>query len=322
MKRLLSLFVMIALAAGSWLVVDNAQYISDSYVASQYQPSSDMKKIITQLRLTDYGERMTQIGRPQLSDQDTFNAMCRKHAEQSIVLGCYISPYRIYVYNITDEQLEGIRQVTTAHEMLHVAYDRLGQKKKERLGRLLEEALPSVQSEDPTLAARLELYAKTEPGERENELHSILGTEARDLPGELETYYAQYFTDRRVVVNYAEQYGEIFTNLRTAQENSAVELESLAKTIEAQSAAYNAASSQLNADIALFNERASSGDFDSMELFNTEKQVLTLRRNQLQQDRLAINQNIATYNQKRNELQLINGEVQELNSKLDSTTEL
>lgn len=322
MKKIPTLFILIALVAGSWLVVDNTQYISDSYVASQYQPSGDMSTILTQLQLTDAGKRAAYIGRPQLSDQDTFNTMCRQHAEQTIVLGCYISPYRIYVYNITDVQLEGIRQVTTAHEMLHVAYDRLEKEDKKRIGSLLEQALPSVQEKDPTLAKRLELYAQTEPGERENELHSILGTEAVNLPAELETYYKRYFTNRRVVVNFAQQYGTVFTNLRQAQDASVAELEALAKTIEIQSAQYDQDSARLNSDIEHFNEKASSGEFASIEQFNAEKQTLIARRNQLDAKRSAINQNIDTYNQKRKELQLLNVQVEELNAKLDSTTEL
>ena len=46
------------------------------------------------------------------------------------MLGCYILNKGIYVYDITDDRLAGVRQVTTAHEMLHAAYDRLSVKER------------------------------------------------------------------------------------------------------------------------------------------------------------------------------------------------
>ncbi len=321
MKKIATIVSLFLVLIGSWLVVGNAQYISDSVVATQYQPSGEMRRIIADLKLTDEGQRFAAIGRPELSDQSTFNKYCRQHKEQSIVLGCYISPYQIYVYNITDPQLDGIREVTTAHEMLHVAYDRLSAEERQRLGILLEQALPAVQAQDATLAARLELYEKTEPGERQNELHSILGTEAADLPSELEEYYARYFKDRRVVTGFAANYSSVFIQLKSQQDTAVAELESLAQTIEQQTAQYNEASQALNQDIQAFNARAASSDgFSSNEEFTAEKNLLIARRDILEQDRQRINDNIARYNEKRNELQSLNVQVDELNAKLDSTS--
>ena len=38
--------------------------------------------------------------------------------------------YIAYIYNVNDERLNGLKEVTAAHEMLHAAYERLPESDK------------------------------------------------------------------------------------------------------------------------------------------------------------------------------------------------
>ncbi len=319
MRRFLGLLSLLALIAASAWAFLNYQLIIDYAVASQYKPSPAVAELEKQVQFTERGSFLFHAAQAQLDDPAAFNEHCHKKDEQSVVLGCYISPQLIYIYDVKDSRLEGIRQVTAAHEMLHVAYDRLPGSEKDRINRLIDAALPSVLQSKSDLASRLEIYEKTEPGERYNELHSILGSEAEVLPAKLETYYAQYFKDRRIVTSFASSYAKIFAGLKANQEALQAELKALAAEISALSDEYNAEFQQLNNSIEDFNRRAESGAFSSEAEFNAEKAALLSIRDALEAKRQLVNDNISLYNQKRDSLVALNVQVDDLNSSLDST---
>lgn len=320
MKKLLSYLIVILLVVSAFWAYSNKQWLADTYIITQYQPGKDVVEIQNDLRLTDLGERYFLVGQPEVSDSKQFNKQCQKRHEKSVVLGCYVAPFNVYIYNVTDQRLEGAKQVTAAHEMLHVAYDRLSDTEKESIGKLLEAVLPKIQSQDKGLAERLAIYDETEPGERLNELHSILGTEAKDLSAELEKYYSQYFQDRSIVANFAAQYTKIFVDLQNSQQDLVDELKKLAEDINTETELLNKDIADLSSDIEAFNEKANTqGSFSSEVEFNRERQALLDRQAQIESRKVALNQSIEHYNQKRDELQQLNVQVEELNTKLDST---
>lgn len=320
MKKIIQLVtVALVLSAFVWSAL-NVQYIGDRIVASQFTPSPKMSQIISDLQLTDTGLFVLTTARPELNDQQSFNQHCQKKQEKTIVLGCYVSPYNIHIYDVEDARLDGVRQVTTAHEMLHVAYERLSVNEKEKVDTLIKQALPAVQAENKTLAERLTIYDKTEPGERNNELHSILGTEAHTLPHELEVYYQRYFKNRTVVVSFADAYSNVFASLQQNQQIVIDEMKALNQDIEQRVDQYNVDIASLNTSIEAFNQRAQiSGGFNTQEEFDQQKQVLVSLRAKLEDERLSIDQKIEQYNKKRDQLQALNVQIDELNTKLDST---
>jgi DNA repair exonuclease SbcCD ATPase subunit len=116
--------------------------------------------------------------------------------------------------------LQGIMEVTAAHEMLHAAYDRLSDADRERLGEKLKRAARRVQ--DPRLLKVLKEYETNQPNIFVNELHSHLGTELQDLGDpELEEHYEQYFENRQQVVALARQ-----------SQSSLAKLDAIAKTLK------------------------------------------------------------------------------------------
>src|SRR5690606_3442881 len=108
-----------------------------------------------------------------------------------IVLGCFVEGQGIYLYNVSDERLDGVKEVTAAHEVLHAGYSRLSSRDKARINHLLDQAFQA--NNDERIKETVETYRKRDPSIVSNELHSILATEARELPSELEEHYRRYF---------------------------------------------------------------------------------------------------------------------------------
>ncbi|MEK7620737.1 MAG: hypothetical protein AAB395_00075 [Patescibacteria group bacterium] len=320
-RRIITIIaVLLALIGLTWFAF-NHQLVIDQIVVAQFQPAKEVSQIAKQASFTEKGNFLFLAARPELSDRDAFNVHCEKKSEQTVVLGCYIAPRNLYIYNVTDPRLNGVRQVTAAHEMLHVAYDRLGYSEKRRINDLITKALPSVQAADPDLADRIKVYDKTEPGERNNELHSIFGTEAASLPPELEEYYSQYFTDRSVITNFASQYDKVFDGVKNQQDQLVTDLDALAAEIDRLTNEYNAESNQLNSDIGSFNNKATiDGGFSSRSAFDAARNDLIYRQSLLDAKRQTINSKIDQYDQKRAALESLNVKVKELNSKIDSSS--
>lgn len=320
-KRIIALLVTSGAIIGITWAAFNHQLLIDQVVVSQFQPAEEVSQIAKQASFSEKGNFLFLAAKPELNDREDFNKHCEKKSEQTVVLGCYISPRNLYIYNVTDPRLSGVRQVTAAHEMLHVAYDRLGYGEKQRVNDLITKALPSIQAGDPDLADRIKVYDKTEPGERNNELHSIFGTEAASLPPELEEYYSQYFIDRSVITNFASQYDKVFDNVKNQQDQLVADLDALAAEIDRLSDEYDSEANQLNSDIASFNSRASiDGGFSSQSAFYSARNDLIYRQSSLDAKRQTINSKIDQYEQKRTALESLNVKVKELNSKIDSSS--
>lgn len=199
-----------------------------------YDAPTAVAALASDTTMTHYAERLFYVNHPALEDKTAFNQHCADHLEHSAVLGCYHGDRRgIYVYDVTDPRLHGVEQVTAAHEMLHQAYDRLSSKEKKRINELLRN-FNDTQLKDEGIKEKLDIYRKANTPDIENEMHSIFGTEVADLPAELEAYYKQYFTDRKKVVGFAEQYRAEFEKLKDQVAAYDNQLATLEKDIEAE----------------------------------------------------------------------------------------
>jgi len=293
----------------------NRQLLIDSYLAWQYKPSSEITAITSRTTMTEEGKFYFYASHPELNDRESFNSTCTaKDSEQSVVLGCYTG-MRIYVFDIDNPKLDGIKEVTAAHEMLHAAYDRLSITERERVDGLVQAQLSKIT--DERILGLVKEYDKTEPGERLNELHSILGTEVAQLSPELETYYQQYFKNRGAVVALAESYGAVFDELKSRAATLLAELTALADRIDARNAQYTIAAQQLNNDIEAFNARARAGQMTRAQ-FDSERAELEASQSNLQSLYDSIKADIALYDTKRDELEAINTESEVLNRSIDS----
>lgn len=310
------LLSVIFLAGAAWLFL-NRQFVYDNFVVWQFKPADEVRALAVESSMTQKAQFYFYASKPEINDRAAFNANCTSSDEQTVVLGCYAAQ-RIYVFDVDDERLEGIKEVTAAHEMLHAAYERLGSKERERVNLLIEAQLKSVT--DERIQKLIAAYERTEPGEKLNELHSIFATEVADISDELEAYYSQYFTDRAGLVKLSQQYEAVFSTIKAQQEALVAELNELAQKINSGTESYNQQTEQFNEDVKTFNAKASGGGYTSVGAFNADRAKLVARQDSLAALRASVDADITLYNQKMKELESINGQAEQLNQSIDSTS--
>lgn len=315
-KSLVSAVIGISLIVAGLFLWINKQHVIDWLAYQSFEPTEEIVAIVDRTQMSDTGKFYFYASEPVVQNAAQFNQSCERKEPTSAILGCYANN-RIYVYGVTDPRLDGIKEVTAAHEMLHAAYQRLGSSEKAALNELLENEYKKAQG-DEDLAARMEFYAKYEAGERYNELHSIVATEFASIDPKLEAHYQRYFTDRSAVVTLHDMYASVFASLKAHSDELLAQLEELGPQIESQSTAYNAAVRQLNADIQSFNARATSGDFSSRSAFNAERSRLVARADALDRQRSQINRDVATYERLREEYNETAASSNELYKSMDS----
>lgn len=298
------------------LVLLNRQTILDQITVWRYTPSPAIAAMAERASMSPQGRFLFFASIPELLERDSFNEACRSTAtEHAAILGCYASG-RIYLFNISNEQLDGVKEVTAAHEMLHAAYERLSPPEKARVDGLLERQELGAQKE--RIDALMVEYDKSEPGQRLNELHSIIGTEVTQLDPELAAYYDQYFDDRAALTTLAQKYQAVFEQLEARQDSLVDELNRLAGSIDSDSAAYRRAIAALSDDVSSFNRRASSGNM-TRETYDREREDLLARQARLRTTYDRIQRQIDEYETIRTELTSINSQSEALNRSINSS---
>lgn len=310
------LIISLVLFGAAAFLILNRQYVYDQWNAWHYQPSSSINTISERAGLSDKGKFYLAASDAVVEDAAHFNNDCVRQEAKNPILGCYTNLH-IYIYNVTNTELDGIEEVTAAHEMLHAAWDRLSDSGRTRIGNMLDAEYAKIAT--PELKARMDYYSRNEAGERQNELHSILGTEFGNLTPELESYYSQYFTDRKKVVALHDKYESVFTQLTTQADDLYSQLTALGKKISSESAAYNQQATALSAAIQDFNNRAKAGSFTSAAQFNAERASLVAQTNALEAERTSLNAEISSYNDMYTKYQALTVRTQELNNSIDST---
>lgn len=304
------------IGGGVWALT-NQQRISDQFTVWQFDPSATIAEYVTDSGMSDEGKFLFYASRPTIQTNPTFNSTCSNVEENFGVLGCYFpSKKSIYLFDVADERLSGIEQVVAAHEMLHAAWDRLSSAEQARLTPLLE-AEATRMKDDPEFAKTLAFYAKTEPGERANELHSIIGTEFSELDAQLEAHYSEYFTDRSTVVALHEKSNAVFTAQQDASQKLVDQLDALRASIDDDYSSYNSGYDSLNDDIEAFNTRADSGDFHSVDQFNNERESLLSRQDSLNDLYDSVEDDVSTYDDLVEQLESLNATISDLNKSIN-----
>jgi hypothetical protein len=215
---------------------------------------ADQTAMTTQARHDFY------VNHPAIEDRSTFNNDCKSYGEQTIILGCYHGAQGgIYVFKVSDARLNGVEQVTAAHEMLHAAYDRLDNKERTHVNKMLQDYYASSLS-DERVRKTIQDYQKTEPNDVINEMHSVFGTEVANLPPALEEYYQQYFTDRSKIIGFKNQYQGEFTGRETKVEADDAQLKAYKKQIDDNQTRLDAQLSELQAMRARLDQARTSND--------------------------------------------------------------
>ncbi len=229
-NRFVGLGILVVWLLGLSLVAANRQSILDWWQLRNYHAPAAVAQLAIQDTMTDYGRNIFYVNHPLLEDNAQFAGKCPvAGGEQTIVLGCYIngpqyeqfkkiSDGGIFLLSVNDPRLEGVVQVTAAHEMLHGAYDRLRASERTKVDAMLMDYYKH-QLKDQRILDTIDAYKKSEPNDVVNEMHSVFGTEISSLPAPLEQYYRRYFTNRAQVAAFAAQYQLAFTSRKLAITN-------------------------------------------------------------------------------------------------------
>jgi len=255
-RKFASLFVGLFLAGLAVFAWFNRYDIYDFWRLRGYDPPARVVQLADETTMTDHGRKLFYVNHPELQDKEAFNSSCTI-SEQSIVLGCYVAQGGIYLFDITDERLNGVQQVTAAHEMLHAAYARLSSSERKRIDELTNSFFAN--QTDERIKETIQAYQDRDPFVVPNELHSILATEVRSLPLELETYYKQYFKDRQTIVSFSEQYEAAFNEREAKVEAYEKQLESLKISIDNLEKSLVQQEQQLASERARMNALLQSG---------------------------------------------------------------
>lgn len=299
------------------LIISQRVLIIDSVRAWMYQPPADIRSIEQNVVFSPTGTRLFYANAPELVSTSKFNSDCQSTEKTTVVIGCYVGG-RIYLYDVTNDELNGVEEVTAAHEVLHAAYDRLSSPERNRVNGILEDQA-KVLLKDSDFKERMSVYDELDGEDRINELHSVIGTEVSAISAELETYFSQYFDDRARVVGYYQQYHSIFAKIEKRAKDLADSLDAQAASINARINTYNQNAERLDKDITTFNKRAKSGYFTTQQSFEAERTALVARSDALDKEKTSINAAISKYNSDKETFDSMATHLTELNNSIDSS---
>lgn len=316
LRRVVTVIVVSLIAVAGVFAYSNKQFLNDVWAANTFQPTAEITSLKQSLALTDQGNRVFLASHPTLDDAEQFNTNCAgvDHAEDGHILGCFAQD-RIHLFNIQDERLAGIVEVTAAHELLHAVFQRIQGPARDDLVNKLISLYDEMKVSHPALAERMSVYEHLSRTSFANELHSVFATEAWPLPAWLEQHYAAWFADQQIISTFYNSFHGTFEDLYARSEALSAELESIRVDVEARREAYREAVEIYNAELADFKQRNEAYEFSS----NPAEFYLLLddfdaRRAALNAEVDALNAEIARYETLRAEL----NKLSELNRELQS----
>lgn len=269
-SRLTAGLVSVAILLGSAYGITHRQDIFDYLALRNYAPSERIVALANDTTMKEGVRRVFYINHPALSNKVEFRSNCPS-TEKSIVLGCYVQHKGIYLLDVEDERLQGVVQVTAAHEVLHAEYDRLSDNERARIDQMTADFFSRL--DDDRIKKTIEQYREKDASVVPNELHSILATEVKNLSPELESYYSQYFNNRTRIVEYSENYEQTFVGLDKQVEGYDKELASLKSTIESNNLEIEGLNNEIELQKSRLDALLSSGRTEeynaSVSEFNT-----------------------------------------------------
>lgn len=304
--RSLRVVFVLALLGVLFLAATNVQALQDWWLLRGYNPPPQVSALAAQDTMTQDGMHLFYINHPQLIDQSSvFKANCKTY-EQTIVLGCYHAGENgIFIFAVEDSRLQGVQQVTSAHEMLHAAYERLSKSEKNYVDGLLNDYY-SNDLHDQRLIDTINDYKKTEPNDVVNEMHSMFGTEVANLPAPLEKYYQQYFSNRASVVAFASNYQAEFTSRSAKIKDYEQQLANLKQKIDTEENNLSSQASQIDTDRRQLDKLNAAGSIAQYNAgvpgFNAEVDSYNAGVVQLKNDITNYNKLVVLHNQLAGEL--------------------
>ena len=260
--------------SGLILFFTNIRNVGDWWYLKSYTPPPAIQDLATQAHMTSAGRDVFYRSAPQIvSKRSDIVKYCALTDNQVAELGCYVSNNHIYLLDIRDPALKNEMIVTAAYEMLHPVYEHMDTSTRNLIDKEIEKIAPTIT--DPSILSQIQIYADTEPGSRDEELYSILGTEYPHISTVLEANYALYLADRTGLVSYHLAFEQVYTNLS----DQITQLDGQIKSIKANMQAYrqtgqinqyNALVAQVNSLVDIYNADVVQYNKYGQDLFGQE----------------------------------------------------
>jgi hypothetical protein len=238
------------------------QNLYDWLALRNYQPPATIVQLANETTMNAYTRKVFYVNHPAIDAKTTFNQQCPDNGgEKTVVLGCYHPKQDgIFLLNVSDPRLNGVEEVTAAHETLHAIYDRLSSRERNYVdGLLMNYYLHDLH--DKRILSTIAAYKQSEPHDWVNEMHSVFGTEIAQLPTPLENYYKQYFTDRQKIAAYAAQYQAAFTSRQALVAQDDATLTTMKTQINTDEASLQSQDKTITSDQSKLEAMKSSGDY-------------------------------------------------------------
>lgn len=225
----------------------NYQSIADWIRLRGYNPPTNISLLVQEDTMRPYTTHLFYLNKPSLLPTvSSFRQNCPQNMN-IVVLGCYHPKQNgIFIYDVQNPSLNGINQVTAAHEVLHAVYERLNPTEKNQLNKDLQNFYDHALKDD-TVRNEIKLYIKTEPDSIYDEMSCTFGTEVKDLSPALNNYYNKYFTDRMKIFSYYQAYESQFSSRLNQIYAYNDQLSVLNNKLEADRTQLNSMRSQLTA---------------------------------------------------------------------------
>jgi hypothetical protein len=170
MKRLKRYLIIASIVAVVILGIRFTQELEDLSRLATYRPSSEITRLATSTTMTPLAKRFFYVNNPTIEAKKLSLNLC-KTSEHTIVLGCYVVRKGIFLQEVNDPRLKGVMEVTAAHEMLHVVYQRMSIFEQSQINKQLQQALSKLQN--PRILKLVATYNNQDPRSVDNELQSI-----------------------------------------------------------------------------------------------------------------------------------------------------
>ncbi len=308
----------------SWIGM-NQDMVLDWLQVKPTANSPEVERLAAATTMTRSAQRLFYRQNPTIEQRRNFMITCSKVPVKGVMLGCYTRG-KIAIQLVKEPKLDGIMEVTAAHEMLHAAYDKMSQWERDRLSPLLETTVSQVK--DPRLMKVLNQYKVSDRLRYLNELHSHLGTEIMDLANpELDKHYQHYFVDRRRLVSFAVKSGAAMRQTDERMEALKVEIDRMEKELKTQKAdlakfktTLTASSDDLasqSSEVTRLRERAESTSSSSE--FNALAAEFEAAKNNFNAD---VNRHNEQVQQQREQVNAFNEMLETYNKKVDEYNQL
>jgi hypothetical protein len=255
------LVILLFLIAGLGAAALERQNLYDWWALRNYRAPAVVAQLATQDTLTPYARKIFYVNHPQIDTGTSFNRQCPNNGgEKTIVLGCYHGGQSgLFLLSVNDPVLDGVEQVTAAHEMLHGAYERLSSSDRQKVDTMLMDYYEH-DLDDARIQTTIDAYKQSEPHDVVNEMHSVFGTEVAHLPSGLEQYYRRYFTNRAAIAAFADQYQAAFTSRQTAVAQDDTQLAAMKAQIDGLEASLRSQLATIDSRQTTLSGYRNSGD--------------------------------------------------------------